>query len=143
MSYDNKEEDILSITLTIIDYLGESIESGFYFSRNFYIRREIWYQTNAKIECLHQKYEAFKLILEKIDNLMILSRNNVIKLENVDKFLDMLVDIQNNFSKELKYISPSKFQIRNVSSCFIFRSRTILDCIKSFLIFLRISKAIG
>jgi hypothetical protein len=62
---------------------------------------------------LHQKYEAFKAIFEKIDNLMILSKNNVIKMENIEKFCDMLIDIQNNFAKDINYIKPCNFALKN------------------------------
>jgi hypothetical protein len=62
---------------------------------------------------LYQKYEAFKAISEKIDNLMILSKNNVINIENIEKFCDMLIDIQNNIAKELNYIKPCAFALKN------------------------------
>lgn len=97
----------------MLQKIGESIDTGFYFSKNFFVRKEIWYQNNGKIEGLHQKYEAFKAIFEKIDNLMILSRNNVINIENIEKFCEMLVDIQNNFSKEFSFIKPLDVVIKN------------------------------
>jgi hypothetical protein len=73
-------------------------------------------QSNAKIECLHQKYEAFKALIEKIDNLMILSKSNVINVENIEKFFDMLIDIQNNFSKEFNFIRPCTFSSKTVQN---------------------------
>lgn len=42
---------------------------------------------------------------------MILSRNNVINIENIDKFCDLTIDIQNNFSKELSFIKKSPFSL--------------------------------
>ncbi len=41
---------------------------------------------------------------------MILSKKSVINIENIDKFCDMLIDIQNNFSKEFSFIKPSSYQ---------------------------------
>jgi hypothetical protein len=38
--------------------------------------------------------------------LKILSDKNVIKLENIEKFCDMLIDIQNSFAKEFSFVKP-------------------------------------
>jgi hypothetical protein len=114
MSKNNFAEiDFYFLPLKILQKIGDYMETGFYFSKNFYVRKEVWYQNNGKIDGLHQKFEAYKAIFEKIDNLMILSKNNVINIENIDKFCDMLVDIQNNFSKEYDYIKPCKENIKN------------------------------
>ena len=109
------EFDLFFLPLKILHKIGDYMETGFYFSKSLFIRKEIWYQNNGKIDGLHQKYEAYKAIFEKIDNLMILSKNNVINIENIDKFCDMLLDIQNNFSKEFSYIKPcdQSFSIKN------------------------------
>ena len=61
------------------------------------------FQPNGKIEALSQKYELYKTLYEKIDNLMILCRNHVINIENIDKFCDLTIEIQNNFSKEFSF----------------------------------------
>jgi hypothetical protein len=45
--------------------------------------------------------------------LKILSDKNVIKIENIEKFCDLLIDIQNNFAKELSFIRPSSFNSNN------------------------------
>jgi hypothetical protein len=37
----------------------------------------------------------------------------VIKIENIDKFCDLLIDIQNNFAKELSFIKPCLFNSTN------------------------------
>ena len=88
MSKNNFAEiDFYFLPLKILQKIGDYMETGFYFSKNFYVRKEVWYQNNGKIDGLHQKFEAYKAIFEKIDNLMILSKNNVINIENIDKFL--------------------------------------------------------
>ena len=87
--------------------IGESIEKGAFLTKSLYIRKEIWFQPNAKITGLHLKYEAYKTIADKIDNLRILfENNNVINMHNINKFCDELIDIQNSFSKEFNYIKP-------------------------------------
>lgn len=46
--------------------------------------------------------------------MMVLSRKNEIKFEHIEKFCDTLIDIQNNFAKEFKYIDQSSFTMKNV-----------------------------
>ncbi len=50
---------------------------------------------------------------------MVLSRKNEIKFEHIEKFCDILIDIQNNFAKEFKYIDHSSFTMKNVKVYFI------------------------
>lgn len=106
-SSNNNESEFLLLPFKILDLILASLEKGYHLSENIYIRKEIWTQFNAKIEGLNQKYEAFKTISEKIDDLLILAKHNVIKMENIEKFCDLLIDIQNNFSKEFSFIKPS------------------------------------
>jgi hypothetical protein len=40
--------------------------------------------------------------------------SNVLSTENMDKFCDMLIDMQNSFSKDYPYIKPSKYKIKYV-----------------------------
>ncbi len=75
-------------------------------------------QTNAKIEGLNLKYEVYKELYDKIDNMMVLSRKNEIKFEHIEKFCDTLIDIQNNFAKEFKYVEQSSFTMKKVKSKF-------------------------
>jgi len=63
---------------------------------------------------LNFKYEVYKELYDKIDNMMVLSRKNEIKFEHIEKFCDTLIDIQNNFAKEFKYIDQSSFTMKNV-----------------------------
>jgi hypothetical protein len=72
-------------------------------------------QTSAKIEGLNQKYECYKVVSDKIDNLNILAMSNVISVENMDKFCDMLIDMQNSFSTDYPYIKPSKYKMKYVN----------------------------
>ncbi len=74
------------------------------------------FQQNGKIEALNQKYELYKTLYEKIDNLMILCRNNVINFENIDKFCDFTTEIQNNFSKEFAFIKPCTHSLLKTDS---------------------------
>lgn len=45
---------------------------------------------------------------------MVLSKKNEIKFEHIEKFCDNLIDIQNNFAREFKYIEESSFLMKNV-----------------------------
>lgn len=71
-------------------------------------------QSNAKIEGLNFKYEIYKELYDKIDNMMVLSKKNEIKFEHIEKFCDNLIDIQNNFAREFKFIEESSFLMKNV-----------------------------
>lgn len=71
-------------------------------------------QTNAKIEGLNFKYEIYKELYDKIDNMMVLSRKNEIKFEHVEKFCDNLIDIQNNLAREFSIVERSSFNMKNV-----------------------------
>lgn len=44
----------------------------------------------------------------------LLSKMKEIKYEHIEKFCDVLIDIQNNLSKEFKYIDMSCFKMKNV-----------------------------
>ena len=72
-------------------------------------------QTNAKIEGLDLKYLVYKELYDKIDNMNLLSKMKEIKFEHIEKFCDTLIDIQNNLSKEFKYIDISLFKMKNVN----------------------------
>lgn len=84
-------------------------------------------QTNAKIEGLNLKYEVYKELYDKIDNMMVLSRKNEIKFEHIEKFCDTVIDIQNNFAKEFKFIEQSSFSMKNVDFFLNYLSRKILN----------------
>ena len=43
---------------------------------------------------------------------MILSKSNVINIQNIDKFCDMLVDMHNSFAKETSFIQPCNYNIK-------------------------------
>jgi hypothetical protein len=96
--------------LKIMENIGKSIENGVFLSKNLFIRKEIWFQPNAKINGLHLKYEAYKTISEKIENLNLLYKhNNVINFNNVEKFCADLGEIQNSLAKEFSQIKPALY----------------------------------
>ncbi len=47
---------------------------------------------------------------------MILCRNNVMNFENIEKFCDLTIEIQNNFAKELPFIPASTSKLSNPES---------------------------
>lgn len=108
--------EIFNLTNKIMNFFSKAFDYGCYMTKNVFLRKEIFIQMNAKIELLHQKYETYKLLNDKIDNMLILVRNNVITNENIATFCYIINDIQNNFSKELSYVKPVSFPIRNETS---------------------------
>jgi hypothetical protein len=103
--------------------LAKALKTGFIFQETFTSEKKfgkfhyiilIRNQTNAKIEGLNLKYEVYKELYDKIDNMMVLSRKNEIKFEHIEKFCDTLIDIQNNFAKEFKFIEQSSFTMKSV-----------------------------
>ena len=88
--------------LLLFENLIQSIEKGCYLTSNLFLRKEIFNQSNAKINYLNQKYDAIYLIYNKIDNLITLEEKKVINFSNLERFVDVLVDIQNSFSKEIE-----------------------------------------
>jgi len=116
----------------ILSRIGESFENGTYFSPSIFIRKEIWNQTNARITGLHQKYEAYNTIYQKIDNLSTLSSKGVINLENIDRFCDILIDVQNTFSKEFNFVKASNFQTKNVFVYYLYKDISQYGFYKKF-----------
>lgn len=96
--------------LKVMQTLGNSIENGIFLSKNLFIRKEIWFQSNAKINGLHLKYEAYKTISERIENLNLLYKQyNVININNIEKFCSELAEVQNSLSKEFTHIKPALY----------------------------------
>jgi hypothetical protein len=106
-------EKIFEFTSKLFKMLENILDMGFYISNNIFIRKEIFLQENAKIEFIHQKNETHKVIIEKIENLNILIKSNVIQYSNLEKFCDLLNDIQNKLTNEMNNIPPSKYKIIN------------------------------
>lgn len=109
--------DIFHRNIKLLEIIGQGIESGFHLTKALHIRKEIWTQSSAKINFLSQKYDAITTIANIIDDRMTLIRSGVYNLSNFDRFVDVLVDIQNSFSKEMPIIKPVSYQLsREVSS---------------------------
>lgn len=98
----------LEIIQKIPKILHFSFNNNVKFTNELQIRKEIWRQSNAKLKFIDQKHKAFILIFNKIDNLLTLTLKKVITIHNIEKFNDIIIDIQNTFSSELDYIKPNK-----------------------------------
>ena len=112
-SNESNSIELFNFTNKILTFFAKSFDSGFYLTKDTYLRKEIFMQMNAKIELLHQKYETYKILNDKIDNLLIFLKQNAITNENISKFCYIINDIQNNFSKETKSIPPTHFPVNN------------------------------
>lgn len=106
--YDKLSDEYYISPVKLLSILASSIETGSFITENLNIRKEIWNQGSAKLNYLNQKHEAFHLIYQKIDNLSTLAVKGVINSSNFDKFCDVLIDIQNSFSKEIPTILPNR-----------------------------------
>lgn len=103
-----RSDEYFSAPIKLLSYIGNSIETGYFISVNLNIRKEIWSQGSAKLNYINQKFEAFNIIYTKIDNISTLAVKGVINSSNFDRFCDILVDIQNSFSKEINTIPQNK-----------------------------------
>ena len=103
-------DDILNYTTKIFDFFAKANERGFFWSKDIFIRKEIFYQENAKIPFLHQKYDVYKNVAKKISDLRTLVESDVISGDNIDGFINYLIDVQNWFSRETKYISACRYR---------------------------------
>ena len=114
-------EKLFELTIKICTYLGKAIDSGFYFSKAIFLRREIFLQENAKIEQINHKHETHKTINEKLNDLNILVSKNVIKYENLNDFCAYINEVQNNLNKQIQGVNPSKYKYDNkqVNSTFV------------------------
>ena len=112
-------EKLFNLTNQICSFLGKAIESGFYFSKDIFFRKEIFSQENAKIEQINHKFETHKTIYKRLDDLSLLARKKVITYENLSDFCDYIHQVQNNLSHEIPNIQPSKYS-KNDSSASTF-----------------------
>ncbi len=101
----------LTNELNVLNYLQKTIDAGYLLTPKLFIRKEIWAQTSAKISFITQKHEAISIIYNRVDGLITLCNGNVIVLNNFERFIDIMVDIQNSFANELSYIKPQDHQV--------------------------------
>lgn len=97
---------LFQFTNKLFSFFLRAFDSGFYLTPNVFLRKDIFCQMNAKIDCLHQKYDTYKRINEKIDGLMILVKSNVITMDNIDKLCNFFNEVQMTFSKEISIVRP-------------------------------------
>lgn len=106
----NNPDEIFNFTGKIFNFFGVSNDKGFFLTENIYIRNEILKQKNAKIQYLFQKYEVHSSINKKIEDFMILMKQDAINGNNIEDLINYLIDVQNWFSKKLEYIKPCKYK---------------------------------
>lgn len=106
---------IFEFTTEILKFFSKAHDKGFFWSKDIFIRSEIFKQDSAQIPFIFQKYEAYLKVSEKLSSLKIVADKNVINRENVESFINLLIDMQFCFSKELKYIPHLKYR-KNVEN---------------------------
>ena len=109
-NYRGKNPDkILDISSKIFLFFSKSNDKGFFLSKNIFIRYEIIRQGNAFIPYLYQKYEVCYYVNQRLSEFMLLMKQRAINENNIEGLINYLIDVQNWFSKELKYIKSCKF----------------------------------
>ena len=105
----NSPDEILAFIIKIFNFFYKISDKGFFLTKNIFIRNEIMRQRNAKINCLHQKYDVCITINKRIEECMILAKQDAINGDNIEDIVNYLIDVQNWFSKNLKYIPLCRY----------------------------------
>ena len=109
-------EEIFSFTIKIFIFFSKAHDKGFFLTQNLFIRSEIFKQGNAKIPYLHQKYDVQDTINKNIGGFLNLIKQDAINGNNIEGLINYLIDVENWFSKEIKYILPCKYSKSNNDS---------------------------
>ena len=105
----NSPDEILGFIMTIFNCFYKISDKGFFLTKNIFIRNEIMRQRNAKVNLLHQKYDVCVTINKRIEECMILVKQDAINGDNIEEFINYLIDVQNWFNRNLKYIPPCRY----------------------------------
>ena len=66
-------------------------------------------QRYAKVNFLHQKYDVLVTINKRIEECMILVKQDAINGDNIEELINYLIDVQNWFNKNINYIPPCRY----------------------------------
>ena len=106
----NIPDEILNFIIKIFNFFYKIGDKGFFLTQNVFIKNEIMRQKNARINLLHQKYNVIETINKRLDELNILTKQEAISGENIEEFVNYLIDVQNWFSSQLKYIPACRYR---------------------------------
>jgi len=105
----NSPDEVLGFIVKIFNFFYKILDKGFFLTKNIFIRNEVMRQRNAKVNCLHQKYDVCVTITKRIEECMILAKQDAISGDNIEEFINYLIDVQNWFNKNLKYIPACRY----------------------------------
>jgi hypothetical protein len=105
----NIPDEVLNFIIKIFNFFYKIGDKGFFLTKNIFIKNEIMRQKNARIFFLHQKYDVIETINKRMEELMILAKQDAISGENIEEFINYLIDVQNWFSNEIRYIPPCRY----------------------------------
>ena len=105
----NSPDEILGFIVRIFNFFYKISDKGFFLTKNVFIRNEIMRQRNAVVNCLHQKYDVGVTINKRIEECIILAKQDAISGDNIEDFINYLIDVQNWFNKNIKYIPSCRY----------------------------------
>ena len=105
----NSPDEVLGFIVKIFNFFHKILDKGFFLTKNIFIRNEVMRQRNARVNCLHQKYDVCMTITKRIEECMILAKQDAISGDNIEEFINYLIDVQNWFNKNLKYIPACRY----------------------------------
>jgi hypothetical protein len=105
----NMPDEILGFITKVFNFFYKISDKGFFLTKNIFIRNEIMRQRKAKINFLHQKYDVCVTINKRIEECMILAKQDAINGDNIEELVNYLIDVQNWFNKNIKYIPPCRY----------------------------------
>ena len=105
----NSPDEVLGFIIKIFNFFHKILDKGFFLTKNIFIRNEVMRQRNARVNCLHQKYDVCMTITKRIEECMILAKQDAISGDNIEEFINYLIDVQNWFNKNLKYIAACRY----------------------------------
>ena len=74
----NSPDEILAFIIQIFNFFYKISDKGFFLTKNIFIRNEIMRQRYAKVNYLHQKYDVLVTINKRIEECMILVKQDAI-----------------------------------------------------------------
>ena len=105
----NSPDEILAFIIQIFNFFYKISDKGFFLTKNIFIRNEIMRQRYAKVNFLHQKYDVLVTINKRIEECMILVKQDAINGDNIEELINYLIDVQNWFNKNINYIPPCRY----------------------------------
>lgn len=86
----------------VFSKLYDSIREGAFVSSLFYVRKEVWFQSNAKVMNIEPKLTAYKKVVDIIDSLHIVYNNGVANANNYRMMVKRLREMHATLKDDLE-----------------------------------------